>query len=362
MIVLQALPAALPAWAVLLVIAAVALATGFLFEALVIRFLRRLVKNSTGEMDDFVLKAMHPALLVFVFVAVLLYGILEFAETFDATTRRRIGDFGFAIVAFLFALFVARLLQGALSYRARTNARWQPVAMLGGRLGAAAIYAIAFMVILDHYNVEISPLVASLGIGAIAVGLALQDTLTNVFAGIWMQTGNYFKPGHFIRVEDANIEGYVAELGWRTTKIRTLPNNIVVIPNSKLSQSVVTDYYLPSTRMSLLISVSTQYDEDPDRVERILVEEALAAAAETPGLLKDPEPFVRLIPGFGEYALQYTLIVQVREFTDQYLAQHNIRKRLLRRFKQEGIRIPYPTRENIQRAGPPVEAADATDT
>jgi small-conductance mechanosensitive channel len=123
-----------------------------------------------------------------------------------------------------------------------------------------------------------------------------------------------------------------------------LPNNMVVIPNSKMSQSVVTNYYLPEKRMSLLIPISGSYSSDPDQIERILVEEAKEGAKNIPGLLAEPAPFVRFIPGFGDSSLDFTLICQVKEFVDQYLAQHELRKRIFKRFKAEGIDIPFPHR------------------
>jgi len=149
--------------------------------------------------------------------------------------------------------------------------------------------------------------------------------------------------GDFITLETRQ-EGYVDDITWRTTRVRMLPNNMVVIPNSKLAQSVVTNYHLPEKKMSLLIPVGVSYSSDPEKVERILVEEAKRAVGEIPGLLGDPEPSVRFIPGFGESSLDFTLVCQVREFADQYPAQHELRKRIFRRFKSEGINIPFPHR------------------
>lgn len=123
-----------------------------------------------------------------------------------------------------------------------------------------------------------------------------------------------------------------------------LPNNIIVIPNSKLAQSIVTNYYLPEKRMSLLIPIGVSYSSDPEKVEKILLEEAKKAVGEIPGLLAEPEPLVRFIPGFGESSLDFTLICQVREFYDQFFAQHELRKRIFKRFKEEGIEIPFPHR------------------
>jgi small-conductance mechanosensitive channel len=147
--------------------------------------------------------------------------------------------------------------------------------------------------------------------------------------------------GDFVKLESGE-EGYVMDIGWRTTRIRMLPNNMVILPNSKLTQSIVTNYYLPEPRMALLIPISVSYAADPDHIERILLEEVQHALQAIPGLLADPEPAVRFIPGFGPSSLDFTLICQVREFTDQHLAQHELRKRILKRFRKEGVEIPYP--------------------
>jgi small-conductance mechanosensitive channel len=205
------------------------------------------------------------------------------------------------------------------------------------------IIVLGFLIILSVLGVSITPLITALGVGGLAVALALQDTLANLFAGIHILMERSIRVGDFIRLESGQ-EGYVDDITWRTTRIRMLPNNMVVIPNSKLSQSIVTNYCLPEKRMSLLIPVGVDYSSDPDHVERVLVEEARKAVGEIPGLLGDPEPVVRFIPGFGDSSLDFTLICQVREFVDQYLAQHELRKRIFRRFRQEGIGIPFPHR------------------
>ena len=205
------------------------------------------------------------------------------------------------------------------------------------------ILVIGFLIILGVLGISITPLLTALGVGGLAVALALQDTLANLFAGIHILVEKSIRVGDFVKLETGQ-EGYVEDITWRTTRILMLPNNMVVIPNNKLSQSIVTNYYLPEKRMSLLIPVGVSYSSDPRRVERILVEVARNAVGEIPGLLGDPEPFVRFIPGFGESSLDFTLICQVREFVDQYLAQHELRKRIFDRFKEESIEIPFPHR------------------
>jgi small-conductance mechanosensitive channel len=205
------------------------------------------------------------------------------------------------------------------------------------------IIVIGMLVILTVLGISITPLITALGVGGLAVALALQDTLANLFAGVHILMERSIRTGDFVKLESGQ-EGYIDDITWRTTRIRMLPNNMVIIPNSTLAKSIVTNYYLPEKRMSLLIAISVSYGSDPAHVERVLAEEANKAVGEIPGLLGNPEPFVRFIPGFGDSSLDFTLICQVQEFTEQYLVQHELRKRIFKRFHEEGIEIPFPHR------------------
>ncbi|MCC6345704.1 MAG: mechanosensitive ion channel, partial [Nitrospirales bacterium] len=134
-------------------------------------------------------------------------------------------------------------------------------------------------------------------------------------------------------------EGYIEDITWRTTRIRTLANNMVVIPNDKLAQSVVTNYCLPDVVMSFSLPVRVPSSSDPERVERLIREEAEKAARDVPGMLPEPRPLVRLIPGFGDTTLDFTLTCSLRNFEDQFPVQHALRMRLLKRFREEGLEI-----------------------
>jgi small-conductance mechanosensitive channel len=147
--------------------------------------------------------------------------------------------------------------------------------------------------------------------------------------------------GDFVKVESGQ-EGFVTDIGWRSITMRERSNNLIVIPNNKFAQAIVTNYHLPDRSTMLRIPVSVSYADDPDKVERILTD--IASKLTTPGLLRNPAPFVRFNPGFGEYSLDFTLICQIADVEDQFLVQHEMRKEILRRFRQEGISIPFPTR------------------
>jgi small-conductance mechanosensitive channel len=189
--------------------------------------------------------------------------------------------------------------------------------------------------------VKITPLLTALGVGGLAVALALQDSLSNLFAGVHLLADRPIRVGDYVKIADS-IEGYVVDVGWRSTRVRTLGNNVVIVPNKRVAESIIVNYDMPERRMSLSVPVSVAYGSDPERVETVVVDEAKKAAAELTGLLADPPPAVRLIPGFGLYGLDFTLSCQVASFVDQYAVQHELRKRVLRRLHAEGIALPYP--------------------
>ncbi|HZP00570.1 MAG TPA: mechanosensitive ion channel family protein [Terriglobia bacterium] len=206
------------------------------------------------------------------------------------------------------------------------------------------VFAImALIVVLENLGISLTAIWTTLGVGSVAVALALQDTLSNFFSGIYLLADRPVNPGDFIRL-DSGQDGFVLRIGWRSTQLRTLANNVIVVPNSTLAKAVITNFSLPETRMALTIPISVSYKTDPAHVEKILLEVVKEATRDgLVGLLSYPTPSVNLIPGFGPSSLDFSLGVHVRQYVDQYSVQSELRKRILARFRQEGIEIPYPT-------------------
>lgn len=203
------------------------------------------------------------------------------------------------------------------------------------------ILLIGTLIMLDTLGVQITPLLTALGVGGLAVALALQDSLSNLFAGVHLLADKPIRVGDYVKIADS-IEGYVVDVGWRSTRVRMLQNNVVIVPNKRVAESIIINYDMPERRMSFLLRVRVGYDADADLVERVLVDEARKAAGEVAGLLAEPAPSARLIPGFGDSSLDFTLVCHIVSFVDQYDVQHELRKRILRRFRAEGIDIPLP--------------------
>ncbi len=219
-----------------------------------------------------------------------------------------------------------------------------PVTTLTTTLAELTALVLGLLLLLSAEDVHVTPILTALGVGGLAVALAMQDTLSNLFAGFYIAVAGQMRLNDYIKLSSGE-EGYVSDIGWRSTAIRSLGNNLVIVPNSKLAQAIVTNYHLPRCSMSSSLQVNVPYDADPDRVERLLVEIATAGAKDIPGLLADPAPSASLDPGFGESSLGFTLSYQIAEFSQQYGIRHQLRKRILRRLREEGIAVPYPTRE-----------------
>jgi len=313
----------------------------FIVRSISFKLLHRWAEKTETKLDDIITKVFKTP-SVYWCVAIGLYiGI----ATSDISEKYVLYLTKIIHVIVIFSITIASANLAGKLFRNYIQKSSLPIPTTGLAYGIlkGTILIIGFLIILSVLGISITPLITALGVGGLAVALALKDTLANLFAGIHILVEKAIRVGDFIKLETGQ-EGYVEDITWRTTRIRMLPNNMVIIPNSKLSQSIVTNYYLPEKRMSLLIPIGVSYSSDPEKVERILVEEAQKAAGEIPGLLGEPEPFVRFIPGFGESSLDFTLICQVREFVDQYLAQHELRKRIFKRFKEEGVEIPFPHR------------------
>lgn len=238
-------------------------------------------------------------------------------------------------------LMASRLAGNIIKYYGSEIPGALPVTALTQTLAQLAVFTLGLLILLNLLGISITPILTAFGVGGLAIALALQDTLSNLFGGFYLTLAGQVRLGDYIKLNTGE-EGYVSDVTWRSTTIRGLSNNLIIVPNAKLAQAIVTNYYLPDTRVALNIPVSVSFDCDPDQIERVLLEEASSGAGVIPGLLTDPPPVVRLIPGFGSSSLGITLTCYVREFADQFLVQHEMRKRILKRFRQEGIELPIP--------------------
>jgi small-conductance mechanosensitive channel len=211
------------------------------------------------------------------------------------------------------------------------------------KIARVLVYVIGLLIILSDLGVEIAPLIAGLGIAGLAVALALQDTLGNFFSGVYMLADKPIRPNDYIKLENG-VEGTVVEVGWRSTKILTLDNNYVFVPNSKVAQSTITNYYSPEERMGFVMEFSASYDDEPEKVVDALLEAAKEVEKRTGKTSSSAAPAWARPDSFGESSINYKVGVQVLTYTDRFPVKGEMIKEVYKQFKARGITIPYPTR------------------
>lgn len=214
------------------------------------------------------------------------------------------------------------------------------VAGLSRTLTYVFVFSIGLLMLLRMFDVTVTPLLAGLGVGGLAVALALQDTLANLFAGIHILVEQAIGVGDFIRLSSGE-EGVVRDISWRTTRIQTGSNNMIVIPNTKITTSTLTNFSLPERRVSVDIQILAAHTADHNRIAEI----ALDVAAETAGVLDAPAPSVSFDPGVLQTHLQMKLVVNVATQAEGGPVQSTIRSKLLDRFREEDIPLPVPERK-----------------
>jgi small-conductance mechanosensitive channel len=306
------------------------------------RFLHHWTKklgDGWGQIIFFLLESLPIPLL---FIAGLYVGL----ESLPLPSRyERIGSkLILALTILVMMYFPAKVIVLALRRAGRKNPSLLPVTQPAVLTVQTLFALLGTIIFLGNMGISLTAVWTTLGVGSVAVALALQETLSNFFSGLYLLADRPVRLNNYIKL-DSNQEGYVLRIGWRSTILRTLGNNYVVIPNSTLAKAIITNYSAPETRMSYTLPVNVTYGTDPQLVEKILLEVAHESIRDgLEGLLATPEPSVAFIPGFGEFFLSFSLNLQVRQFTDQYPVQSELRKRILKKFQEAGIAMPFPTR------------------
>jgi small-conductance mechanosensitive channel len=239
-------------------------------------------------------------------------------------------------------IFVAKVAAGLVGLYARRLEGALPTTSLFANLTKLFVFLIGWLIILQTLNISITPILTALGVGGLAVALALQDTLSNLFSGLQVIASRQVKPGDYVKLESGE-EGYVTDITWRNTAIRSLPNNMVIVPNSKLASTLVTNYYQPEKEMSVLAQVGVSYQSDLKKVEQVTIDVAREVMREVNGGVPEFEPFIRYHT-FADFSVNFSVILRAGEFADQFLIKHEFIKRLHERYRREEIEIPFPVR------------------
>lgn len=340
-------------------------ATQILAEALlwaVVHILKPLTARTKTSLDDFLVEALPTPIRVGALLVGLTLAGWALFPAFPADKMPMNQGWEYWVITSLIAGF--GLLAGGV---ANALVKWYYYELspaLKGRHGGEAlhitrdmfpmarkavvgvVYALAGMVVLTRFGVEISPLLAGLGVAGLAVGLALQDTLGNFFAGINLLADSPVRIGDFISLENEKgiLKGFVEEIGWRTTRIRTRGNYTYYIPNSKLAGSVIVNFSrgIEDNWKGSSLGFGVAYDSDPEVVKRVVLEAVKGLQKRDPRFGVQ-EPLVRL-EEFGDSALQYKVFWTIRNFHETEMVAGDVREAVLKVLRANKIDIPFPQR------------------
>ncbi len=213
------------------------------------------------------------------------------------------------------------------------------------------IYGLAIIFILDTLGYSIGLLLGGLGITGLAVALALQPTLTNYFAGTYVMSDQAIKPGDYIELQGGPA-GYVVDVGWRTTKIRTWLNTLVVIPNAVMADTIITNYQGPDPALNILVYGGVSYASDLQHVEDVSLDVTRSVIADNDEAVKSMDPWFGY-DSFGDSNINFWIFLQATDRVGSFVVTNDLIKRLHARFAAEGIEINYPVRKIVFGEEPP---------
>ncbi len=329
-------------WIVPIAFILIGLLSGVIGEKVIFRKLRKFVVEKEIPGSEIIFQALHRMTFLW-FLLAGFYGAIVYSswninnDDLKILLQKTIT----AIFLYSVTLILARLTAGFVNLFIQRTAG-VPASLISN-LAKIAVLILGTLALLQTVGVQITPIVTTLGVGGLAVGLALQDTLTNLFSGFYLIISQQVKTGDYIKLDDG-YEGYVTDITWRNTTIKEFKNNIIIIPNSRLGSAIFTNYHLPAKVITLTMDVGVGYDSDLEQVERVTVEVAKDVMREIAPELMEIEPNIRFHT-FNDSSIDFKLYMRVNEYFDQRMARHLFIKKLHKRYQQEGIQIPFPIRD-----------------
>ncbi len=320
---------------------------GLAADVLARRFLRRVVRRTGWEGGNVLVTALR-RMGIYWFTAAAAYAAIHAVPLSDHLTG--ILEKGILVLVILsVSFFFARLTVGVVNlYSSRAGGVFVTTTLFAN-IAKGLVLLLGFLVILQTLGISITPVLTALGVGGLAAALALQDTLSNLFSGIQIIASRQIRPGDYVKLAGGE-EGVVHDITWRSTTIRAMPNNMIVIPNAELAKTRITNFDLGESEMSIVVPVGVSYGSDLERVEKITVDVAKEVLGEIEGGVPEFEPLVRFT-AFGDSSINFNAVLRVRTYADQFPVRHVFIKRLFQRYRKEGIEIPFPIRTIYMKGG-----------
>lgn len=312
-----------------------------IIHVIIIKRLIKLIKKSHWSWDDVIIESIGNKPILWFFTGGVYFATVD--SNLEQSQKTLILQILLIVFVVSIAMVITHIAVGMIqNYSEQKKGGLQSTSIFT-LLTKIFIYTLAILMVLQTFGISITPFLTAMGVGGIAVALALQETLGNLFAGIHLIASKKTRVGDFIELENGQ-KGYVEDIAWRNTSIRTQGNNMVILPNSKMVNATVINYSHPQKDISVIVYGGVSYNADLEYVEKIIIEVGKQVLKETDGSVSDYEPLVRFHE-FGESSINFKAILKAKEFSSQYLLTHEFIKALHKRFAKEGIEIPFPQRD-----------------
>ena len=331
-----------------IIVSIVAILIGYLLTTLIfMRILHWLVRKTPTKFDDAFLETIQGPLRFFVLVLFVQVAILRLTFL-DEDIVRILDNIFFILYLSILFLIIWRLIGFALDwYREHVTPkdeeqeeRREKTLPLIRRILHVSWIVIVFMIILSYWNIDITGLVAIIGIVGLAISLAAQDTINDFINGILIWIDRPFQIGDRIEIQGKDTWGDVTDIGGRTTRIRTRDNVMVIVPNSVIGKNQVINYTYPDPRFRTEVEFQLDYKEDLEKVRRVVVE----AVRSVEGVIED-EPVDALFRDFGHSTIIFRVRWWIDSYSDTLLISDEVNSAILDALNEAEIEVAVPIQE-----------------
>ncbi|UCE13763.1 MAG: mechanosensitive ion channel [Candidatus Heimdallarchaeota archaeon] len=316
---------------------------GLILEIIIFTRLRIVISKAKWKGAEIIVRAFRGIPIIWM-IMVGCYGAIltiDFEYIFGTDTSDLFVEILFISLTLSVLLILARVTSGFIIYYAGKTEGALAATSIVTNLMNFIYFLLGFLIIIQSLGIDVTPLLTLLGVGGLTVALALQPTLSNFFAGIYLLASREFKIGDYIQL-DTGEEGYITDMTWRHTIIRPPAKYDVIIPNSKLSTATVTNFGISDKETALTVPVGVGYDSDLNLVEQVTVEVALETVKQVQGETPSKKPYIRYHT-FAPSSIDFQVNIYSKNLRDRARIRHEFIKNLSKRYQQEGIDIPFPT-------------------
>ncbi len=304
------------------------------------RILLRLVRKTKTKLDDIIIQKSSKPITMILFFISLAIAVNEL--TLTENLLKNVNAFIYSGIAIFVGYLIYVLIDiivfdvwKKIAAKANIGIGESLASLIHGVL-KIILFVLVFLYILDIWGVEITPLLAGLGIAGLAIALALQPILSNIFSGVSMILDRSVRVGDLVYL-DSETRGKIKKIGLRSTKIRTFDNELIIVPNSKLAESKIQNIALPEPKTRVVVPFSVAYGSNVNKVKKIIMKEIKTIK----NFCKDPEPAVRFRE-MGESALNFKAYFYVESFEDRFAAIDEANTKIYNALNKNKISIPFP--------------------